>query len=140
MREKLTQWIQKHYKLLVYLVFGLLTTIVNYAVYLPLYNFTTIPAAVCNGIAWIVAVIFAYITNKYYVFRSRDWTPGIVIPEFFKFIGCRFASGVVETGIIFVCVDLLGIDGNLIKIFTGILVIILNYIGSKLLVFRKGNS
>ena len=139
MQHKLKDWIQKHHQILTYLAFGFLTTAVNYAVYLPLYNFTSFPAAVSNGIAWLAAVLFAYITNKRYVFQSQNWAQVTLITEFLRFMGCRVISGVIETGIIFVCVDLLGIDGNLIKILTGILVIILNYIGSKLLVFRKDN-
>ena len=61
----------------------------------------------------------------------------MVLPELAKFLGCRIGSGVLETAILFVTVDLLKWDGNLWKIVTSVLVVILNYVGSKLLVFRK---
>lgn len=135
MLRRFQEWIGKHQQMLSYLVFGFLTTVINYAVYLPLYNFTSIPAAVSNSVAWLAAVIFAYITNKRYVFKSRNWTWNMVFREFLRFIGCRIFSGLIETGIILVSVDLLLLNGNLMKMLTSILVVILNYIGSKLFVF-----
>jgi putative flippase GtrA len=60
-----------------------------------------------------------------------------VFPELGKFLGCRIGSGLMETGIIFLFVDLLRWDGNIMKLATSVLVIILNYVGSKLLVFKK---
>ena len=59
------------------------------------------------------------------------------MPEFARFVGCRVASGVLETGILYLFVDLLGQDGNVWKIITSIVVVVVNYLGSKLLVFRK---
>ena len=68
---------------------------------------------------------------------SHDWSAKTVVPEFARFVGCRVASGVLETGILFLVVDLLGQDGNVWKIITSIVVVVVNYLGSKLLVFRK---
>ena len=110
---------------------------VNYAVYLPCYNLFRLSASVSNIIAWVFAVIFAYLTNKPFVFRSHDWSAKTVVPEFARFVGCRVASGVLETGILYLFVDLLGQDGNVWKIITSIVVVVVNYLGSKLLVFRK---
>ena len=128
--------IRKYWDILVYLVFGVLTTVVNYCVYLPLFNYFHISAAICNVIAWAVAVIFAYLTNKPFVFRSNDWSAKTVVPEFLKFTGCRILSGVIETAIIFITVDLLHWDGNVWKLVTIVFVVIVNYIASKLLVFK----
>ena len=88
-------------------------------------------------IAWVVAVAFAYLTNKPWVFKSHDWSRQTVIPELTKFVGCRIGSGALETGIIFLTVDLLGFNGNVMKLGTSVLVVVLNYVGSKLLVFKK---
>ena len=129
--------IEKYYDILVYLVFGVLTTAVNYIVYLPCYNLLGLSATVSNVIAWVVAVVFAYLTNKPFVFRSYDWSAKTVVPELTKFVGSRIASGALETGIIFVTVDCLLWNGNIMKLVTSILVVILNYVASKLLVFRK---
>lgn len=137
MMEKLKQLIIKYYDILAYLVFGVLTTVVNYLVYLPCYNLLGLPAVVSNVIAWVVAVAFAYVTNKPFVFRSHDWSAKTVVPELTKFVGTRVASGGMESAIIWIAVDLLGGNGNLWKLVTSVLVVILNYVGSKLLVFRK---
>lgn len=137
MMEKLKQLIIKYYDILAYLVFGVLTTVVNYLVYLPCYNLLGLPAVVSNVIAWVVAVAFAYVTNKPFVFRSHDWSAKTVVPELTKFVGTRVASGGMESAIIWIAVDLLGGNGNLWKLLTSVLVVVLNYIGSKLLVFRK---
>ena len=137
MMEKLKQLIVKYYDILAYLVFGVLTTVVNYLVYLPCYNLLGLPAVVSNVIAWVVAVAFAYVTNKPFVFRSHDWSAKTVVPELTKFVGTRVASGGMESAIIWIAVDLLGGNGNLWKLVTSVLVVILNYVGSKLLVFRK---
>ncbi len=120
-----------------YLFFGVLTTVVNYLVYLPLLNVVGLPASVCNMLAWVVAVVFAYLTNKPFVFKSHDWSKKTVLPELSKFVSCRVASGVMETVILFLSVDLLGWNGNAWKLFTSILVVALNYIFSKLIVFRN---
>ena len=106
-------------------------------VYLPCYNILGFSAVASNGIAWVVAVAFAYLTNKPFVFKSHDWSAKTVVPELSKFIGCRIGSGLAESLILLVAVDLLGWNGNLWKLLTNVLVVILNYIGSKLLVFKK---
>ena len=137
MLDKLLKFIKKHEAILAYLFFGVLTTAVNYIVYLPLYNWAGLPAALCNGIAWVVAVIFAYLTNKPFVFKSNDWSVSAVLPELARFVGCRVGSGLLETGILLVTVDLLQWNGNGMKLITSVLVVILNYVGSKLLVFKK---
>ena len=127
----------KYRDVIVYLVFGVLTTAVNYIVYLPCYNILGLSGSASNAIAWVGAVAFAYLTNKPFVFRSHDWSAKTVIPELTKFVGCRIGSGVLETAIIFLTVDWLGWNGNVMKLLTSVLVVVLNYIGSKLLVFKK---
>lgn len=135
--KKLINLMEKYREILVYLVFGVLTTVVNYAVYLPCYNLLQISAAVSNMIAWAVAVAFAFVTNKPFVFQSHDWSAKTVLPELIKFLGTRIGSGGVETLILLITVDILGLNGNLWKLVTSVMVVILNYLGSKLLVFRK---
>lgn len=137
MIEKIKKLIKQYWDILPYLIFGVLTTVVNYLVYLPAYNILGLSAAVSNAIAWVVAVAFAYLTNKPFVFKSFDWSKETVIPELTKFVSCRVASGVMETGIIFVAVDLLGWNAIIWKLVTSVLVVILNYIFSKLIVFKK---
>lgn len=129
--------IEKYWDIISYLFFGGLTTVVNYLVYLPCLYWLSMPGWLSNVLAWVVAVAFAYLTNKPFVFKSHDWSWAVVWPELVKFVSCRIGSGVLETGIIWLCVDMLGWNGVVMKLITAVLVIILNYIGSKLLVFKK---
>ena len=136
MWHKIYNYIRKHAEVLLYLVFGLLTTVVNFLVYFPLHNGTTMLAAFANAIAWCAAVIFAFLTNKPFVFKSKDWSRRTVFAEAGKFTAARLGSLVIETGIIYLAVDIMRLDGNFIKIITSIIVVILNYLASKLLVFK----
>lgn len=128
---------EKYRSILIYLIFGVLTTAVNYLVYIPCLNLLGLKASVSNVIAWCVAVLFAFLTNKPFVFESKDWSVKTVVPEFTKFVGTRVASGLMETVILMVAVDMLGWNGVIWKLVTSVIVVILNYIGSKLLVFRR---
>ncbi len=137
MWRKIRILVEKYWDILTYLIFGVLTTLVNYAVYLPVYNLLGLSAAVSNVIAWVAAVAFAFLTNKPFVFKSHDWSAKTVFPELTKFVSCRLASGAMETVILLLTVDLLGWNGNIWKLITQILVVILNYVSSKLVVFKK---
>lgn len=137
MVEKVKALIAQYWEVLSYLIFGVLTTAVNYLVYLPVYNLLGLSASLSNVIAWVVAVAFAYLTNKPFVFKSNDWSAKTVIPELTKFVGCRVASGAAETLILLLTVDILHWNGNIWKLVTSVLVVVMNYIASKLVVFKK---
>ena len=136
MRSKIEMLLKKYRSQLIYLVFGVLTTVVNYLIYFPCDRLLH-TAWLSNSIAWVFAVLFAYVTNKPFVFESHDWSMKTVAPEFIKFVGTRVASLGVENLILLVTVDLLGWNRIGWKFFASVLVVILNYVGSKLLVFRK---
>lgn len=136
MRSKMEELLKKYRSELIYLVFGVLTTVVNYIVYFPC-DWILHTAWLSNSIAWVFAVAFAYLTNKPFVFESHDWSAKTVIPEFVKFVGTRVASLVAENLILLVTVDLLGWNRIGWKLAASVLVVIMNYVGSKLLVFRK---
>lgn len=140
MTHKIKMMIAKHKSVLLYVIFGIITTAVNYLVYLPLYNFLTLPASICNVVAWFVAVIVAFLTNKPFVFNSHDWSLKTVSDELSKFLGMRIVSGLAETAIIFLTVDVLNWNGNLWKLITSALVITINYIASKFIVFDKNEK
>ena len=137
MTKKLYAFIKKYQDILSYLFFGVLTTAANYLVYIPLYNIAHMSATLSNICAWVVAVVFAFLTNKPFVFKSHDWSRSIVVPEFMKFVGCRIGSGVAETAIIFATVDCLNWNGNITKFATSVLVVILNYVAGRWIVFKK---
>lgn len=134
--KKMVELFKKYRETLLYLVFGALTTAVNWAVYYPLHNEAGFLAVSAKSIAWIVAVLFAFFTNKPFVFESHDWSPKTVKSEFFKFIGGRFGSGLFESLVMFVTVDLLYWNGNLMNIVVSVFVVIMNYILSKV-VFKR---
>ncbi len=136
MLKKIKSLIQRYYDLLAYLFFGVLTTAVNYLVYLPCYHVLG-SATVSNIIAWVAAVAFAYLTNKPFVFKSHDWSAKTVLPELGKFVSCRIGSGLAETLILFVSVDCLHGNSTVWKLVTSVLVVLVNYVASKLLVFKK---
>ena len=118
MIKKVKSLLLRYWDVLSYLIFGVLTTIVNYLIYLPAYNLLGFSAALSNAIAWVVAVTFAYLTNKPFVFKSHDWSSRTVIPELTKFVSCRLASGAAETLILLVSVDIMGWNGNIWKLVT----------------------
>ena len=135
--KKLRALLERYYDVISYLFFGGLTTVVNYLVYLPCYNWWGISSSVSNMIAWVAAVAFAFLTNKPFVFKSHDWSAKVVWPELTKFVGCRIGSGILETLFLLVTVDIHHWNGNWMKLITSVLVVILNYFGSKFLVFAK---
>ena len=137
MFSRIRDLLAKYQGIISYLFFGVLTTAVNWLVYYPLTNLLGCDPTLANVIAWVVSVAFAFVTNKPFVFKSYDWSPAVVIPELTKFVSTRIGSGLLETAMIFLLVNLLRFDGNIVKIAVSVLVVIINYVGSKLLVFKK---
>ncbi len=121
-----------------YLVFGAVTTAVNVAVYhlcFAVWGVANLPSAAA---AWAVSVAVAFLTNKRWVFRSRSFAPAVLWPELGRFVAARAFTGVLDLAVMFVGVDLLGGPGTVIKLGSNLLVIVLNYVFSKWLIFRPG--
>lgn len=139
MLKKTKAFLRRHWEIVIYLAFGVLVTIANFAVYLPLHNWMGLSATTSNIVAWVAAVLVAFLTNKPFVFKSHDWSPKTVAFEFSKFVMFRIGSGLTETAVLLITVDLLRWDGNIMKILTSVFVVVANYIGSKWLVFKAKN-
>ncbi|TAH66722.1 MAG: GtrA family protein [Anaerolineaceae bacterium] len=122
-----------------YGIFGILTTIVNFVSYEGLYRLG-LSNLTSNWMAWVIAVTFAYIVNKWSVFRSRSSTVKAELAKMGKFYGARLLTLGVEQLGIFVFVEILGIYRWLVKGTLSVIVIILNYIFSKLYIFNKDSS
>lgn len=126
-----------------YLIFGGATTFVNWLVYAVTVKAVTDNLTAANAVAWAAAVLFAFVTNKLFVFESKSWKIGTAISEFVKFIAARVATGVIDIflpSLLFSAgLDgtVLGIEGAVAKLITGVIVIVLNYVFSKLIVFRN---
>ena len=129
--------IKKHKAFIAYGVFGVLTTIVNIATYNYCYNIVGISNTLSNILAWILAVTFAYLTNKVWVFGSKSWKWEVLKKEVPAFISCRIATGVMDLIIMYICVDVLHWPAVIMKVLSNVLVIILNYVFSKLVIFKK---
>ena len=127
----------KYRFIIFYGIFGVLTTIINVVTYGVLYNVLNITNVISTIIAWVVAVLFAFVTNKIWVFESKTFERKLFILELQKFFGCRIATGLLDVGIMFIGVDILNGPAILLKLFANILVIVLNYIMSKFIVFKK---
>ena len=153
-------------EIVTYIFFGVLTTVVNLATfYLFKQLFInigwngTLNAVISNGseglrkivelfsegsdyldanlIAWVAGVIFAFVTNKLWVFESKSWKVSIAGKEFVGFMGARIFSLVVEMVLMFVLVTLLNLNEFIAKCICGILVVIINYVFSKLIIFKS---
>ncbi|MDO4939014.1 MAG: GtrA family protein [Lachnospiraceae bacterium] len=139
--QKLTAWVRsmfvKYKHIICYLFFGLITTVVNIGTYWLCYDILHIPNLISNVIAWITAVIVSFVTSKIWVFRSKTWTADIVIPEIIKFGGARLLTLLIDEVIMGVGVDLLHFNGLIMKLVSGVVVVILNYLFSRIWVFRK---
>ena len=134
---KIQRLFKKYKDVIPYLFFGVCTTVVNVAAYgiaAYLFNMTTMPSTI---IAWILAVLFAYVTNRKWVFQSEAEGWKEIRREVVSFFGCRLATGVIDWGCMFFFVDILFMNDMVIKVMANILVIVLNYVASKLVIFKR---
>lgn len=136
---------KKYKEIILYIIFGVATTIVNWISY-ALLSIIGIDMNISNMIAWFVSVIFAYVTNKILVFESKSMRPAVFLPELLKFFGARIVTGFVEIAGLPILVHIglkqtiFGIEGFAAKISVSVIVIILNYIFSKMLIFKHSES
>ena len=119
-------------ELLNYMVFGVLTTLINILTY-QILSMAGVSTLIANGIAWILSVLFAYITNRKFVFDSHGENR---IQECLKFYGSRISTGILDMAGMWILVDILHLNGMVSKVGMNVIVIVLNYIFSKLFVFK----
>ncbi len=139
------------YEVLMYLVFGVLTTVVNFVVFwlcgkitdadttlLTLGTFDLKWVYIANAVAWVCSVVFAFVTNKLFVFESKSKDSGSVIRELVSFFGARILCFVIFDVVVFALLyDVLHLNEYIVKIVNAVFVVIFNYVASKLVVFRK---
>lgn len=135
--KKLVEIYKSHISVMRYLIFGVLTTVINIVVYSIGLYVLHIPNLISNVIAWILSVTVAYLTNRKYVFDSKANNLKTIFIEVISFFASRLVTLGVDEAIMFVTVDKLLWNGLVMKIISNIIVIILNYVLSKLVVFRK---
>ena len=137
MIEKIKALCLKHKEILLYLIFGGLTTVVSMVTFWLAYNVFGIHELIANVISWICAVAFAYLTNAKLVFESKPATAQEQLREIISFFTGRLATLGVEELLILVFATWLGFNGLIVKLVAQVVVVILNYIISKLIVFKK---
>ena len=132
--------LRKYKSFIAYVVFGVLTTLINIITYAVCYEHLHIANVPSNIIAWTLAVSFAFITNKLWVFGSKNMSLRTILNELWKFITARLTVGLIDLAIMYVAVDICHGPGVVFKVVAGIVTIILNFVLSKLVVFRKAKS
>lgn len=130
--KSIMKLMKKYEEIIKYLIVGVLTTIISIGIYFILRNLN-VNYQVANVISWVCAVTFAYFTNKYFVFQNKEKS----LIEFIKFIEYRLLSLVIEIFSMYALVDMMSINDRVSKIVVQVIVQVLNYIFSKLLVFKK---
>lgn len=127
---------KKYKSIILYIIFGGLTTLINICVYqLCSYNLQ-LDTITSNVFAWILSVLFAYVTNRKWVFESKNSTIHGLMKEMTSFFGCRLATGVLDIVIMYISVDILGFNGLVMKCVSNVIVIVANYVASKLVIFK----
>jgi putative flippase GtrA len=122
----------KYKEVILYLIFGGLTTLVNilsYAIFTQFINWQ-----VSNILSWILSVLFAYITNRKFVFKSQTTS---IIKEMISFFSFRILSLCLDMAFMLIFIDIININNMLAKVIVQVLVIILNYVFSKVFIFKK---
>lgn len=135
--EKLRALLRAHRELVSYVFWGVMTTLVNYAAYFLLTRGLGVYYLTANVIAWAVSVLFAYFTNKLFVFRSTDWAWRVALRELWQMVASRLFSGALELGILWLFVDALHLPDAPVKLLANVVVVVVNYVLSKWVVFKK---
>lgn len=128
---------QKYKEIILYLVFGVLTTLVNIVTYYLCTRLGGFNEYISNVVAWLISVLFAFITNKCLVFESKNRTYKVVVKEALSFFLFRLLSLGIDMVAMYVMISLLVWNDLIAKIIANVVVIILNYVFSKLFVFHK---
>ena len=137
--SKIKELYQKYKEIINYLIFGVLTTVVSLVtyyicVYTILDTDNAVQLQIANVISWIISVAFAYITNRKFVFESKEKNK---IKEASKFVTSRIATLIMDMAIMYVGVTALKFNDKIMKLISQVVVIVMNYILSKILVFKK---
>ncbi len=124
-------------ELVAYLFAGVATTVVNYVVYFAATRYLGMSVMPGTWTAWVIAVAFGYVVNKAFVFHTHCENMAALIKEAVGFFAMRLVSLGMETVLMYVTVELMGLNDLVMKLVINILVIIANYVFSKLLIFKK---
>ncbi len=136
-RDFILPLFRKYREYILYIFFGGVTTVINIVAYWICTRWLGMDTDWATTVAWILAVIVAYVTNRIWVFQSKENSFGGIVREVVSFFGARIATGLMDLGIMHLFVEVLHWPDMPVKIGSNVLVIILNYVFSKLFIFRK---
>jgi len=122
-----------------YLIFGVITTGINIGIY-QLCRTVHIVYWISTIIAWVIALIFAFVTNKIFVFESTNMQSEIIFKEAVTFVAARLLSGLCDLLFMIFAVEIIHMDDFIAKIITNVFVVVINYLCSKLIVFKKSDQ
>lgn len=154
--EQLKYWIQQYREIISYLFWGVMTTVVSWASYSVfalvfkgqvsmvrlLGMEMSMVVLMANILSWIFAIVFAFVVNKLWVFQSKSWKKSVWIPELWKFLSARVVTGILEIVVVPLLVGMglnqtiFGVEGIVAKVLVSVGVVLLNYVFSKLFIFR----
>lgn len=129
----------KRRELILYVFFGGLTTVVSFLTYILFTRVGFMGVVPANILSWIISVTFAYLTNRKWVFCSKKSGAREIAGEVTTFFASRVFSGLLETAIMFVFVDILSLYDVAVKIAATVIVVVLNYVLSKVIVFKTNH-
>ena len=137
---KIKELIKKYEEIIKYLIIGVAITALNYIVFAILTNTANIEMHTSNVIAWFVSVIFAYFTNKLFVFESKSFKLNVLGKEILSFGIARIFSLGLEEVMLYVFVNLLNMNKFVIKLIANVIVVIVNYALSKFIIFKNSKE
>ena len=137
MTAKIKELYQKYRELIVYVFFGGLTTVVSWGSYFLLKDVFHVYYQWSQWASWVAAVAFAFVVNKLFVFRDKDMSAGGLFRQIWQFVSVRIASGVLEWLLLLLMVEVIMMGESIPKIIVSVLTVIINYIASKLLIFKR---
>lgn len=129
--------LKKYRDFFAYIVFGFQATILNALLYMIFYQKFMISNVISTIIAWTITLVFAFFTNKFFVYKSTERRVKYIFVEFINFFLCRLLSGVLDVIFMFISVDLLNLLPLLMKFIAALGVGLINYFGGKLFIFKS---
>lgn len=141
--EKIKAIYNENKELVLYIIFGLGTTIINWGSYTIFLKIVTQSIMGANLFSWCCATVFAFLTNKLYVFESDEFTVNVLIRELLLFVSTRIGTGIMEMALVPFLVNLgfrqglWGVEGLYAKISVSLFVVLVNYVVSKKMIFKK---
>lgn len=142
--REMMDWVKgiiiKYKEIIIYGICGIITTLINIAVFHGCYEICAISLFVSNTVAWVLAFVFAFISNKVWVFQSREWAGKRAVREMLSFLFARLSTLLLDTLLMWLMVDVIYMNSTLSKVCSNVITIVINYIASKFIIFKSDRN